>query len=252
MLTGDVHVGATYELASVRATVADLAARHGTTVEVVTPEEWAVTDGAGLEPRVREWLVAMFRHYDAHGLPAGTETMRALLGRGRAPRPTDSTDSALSEVDLGHLRTCVALAREALEAGDEPFGSVLVDATGAVRFRDRNRVKDGDETRHPELEVARWSAAHLSADERAARDRLHLRRALPDVLGGARLDGARPDRLRGLVRPAGRLARRVGPRPRAGCCHWRSTRSHPTSRSAARPRSWSTRCEHCTCAGCGG
>jgi tRNA(Arg) A34 adenosine deaminase TadA len=36
-----------------------------------------------------------------------------------------------------------------------------------VRFRDRNRVRDGDETRHPELEVARWSAAHLSAEERA-------------------------------------------------------------------------------------
>ncbi len=52
-------------------------------VEVVTPAEWAATDGAGLEPRVREWLVAMFRHYDACGLPAGTETMRALLGRAR-------------------------------------------------------------------------------------------------------------------------------------------------------------------------
>ncbi len=81
VLADDVHVGATYELASVRATVADLAVEHGTTVEVITPEEWAATDGAGLEPRVREWLVAMFRHYDAYGLPAGTETMRALLRR---------------------------------------------------------------------------------------------------------------------------------------------------------------------------
>ena len=73
----------------------------------------------------------------------------------------------LSDTDLVHLRACVALAREALEAGDEPFGSVLVDATGAVRFTDRNRVKDGDETRHPEFEIARWSAAHLSPEERA-------------------------------------------------------------------------------------
>ena len=73
----------------------------------------------------------------------------------------------LSDTDLGHLRTCVALAREALDAGDEPFGSVLVDATGVVRFTDRNRVKDGDETRHPEFEIARWSAAHLSPEERA-------------------------------------------------------------------------------------
>ena len=84
VLADDVHVGATYELASVRATVADLAAEHGTAVQVVTPEEWAATDGAGLEPRVRDWLVAMFRHYDAYGLPAGTETMRALLRRAEA------------------------------------------------------------------------------------------------------------------------------------------------------------------------
>ena len=37
-----------------------------------------------------------------------------------------------------------------------------------MRFEDRNRVKDGDETRHPEFEIARWSASHLTADERAA------------------------------------------------------------------------------------
>jgi tRNA(Arg) A34 adenosine deaminase TadA len=45
---------------------------------------------------------------------------------------------------------------------------VLVDGDGAVRFEDRNRVKDGDETRHPELEIARWAPGHLSPDERAA------------------------------------------------------------------------------------
>jgi tRNA(Arg) A34 adenosine deaminase TadA len=72
------------------------------------------------------------------------------------------------EADLTFLRRCVELAGEAVEAGDEPFGSLLVDAAGEVRFEDRNRVQDGDETRHPELEVARWSASHLTADERAA------------------------------------------------------------------------------------
>lgn len=75
---------------------------------------------------------------------------------------------ALDDTDLTHLRRCVALAREALEDGDEPFGSVLVDAGGAVRFEDRNRVKGGDQTRHPELEIARWAAAHLDPRERAA------------------------------------------------------------------------------------
>src|SRR6478735_11083807 len=74
----------------------------------------------------------------------------------------------LEDSDLRHLRRCVELAREGLAAGDEPFGSVLVDASGAVRFEDRNRVKDGDETRHPEFEIAKWSATNLTADERAA------------------------------------------------------------------------------------
>ena len=73
---------------------------------------------------------------------------------------------AITDTDLTHLRRCIELAREALEDGDEPFGSVLVDASGRVRFEDRNRVKGGDETRHPEFEIARWSAGHLSAAER--------------------------------------------------------------------------------------
>lgn len=74
---------------------------------------------------------------------------------------------SVTEIDLTHLRTCIALAREALEAGDEPFGSVLVDAAGVVRFSDRNRVvATGDETRHPEFEIARWAATNLDADER--------------------------------------------------------------------------------------
>ncbi len=68
--------------------------------------------------------------------------------------------------DLVHLRRCVELAREALDDGDEPFGSLLVDRDGVVRFEDRNRVKDGDATRHPELEIARWAAAHLTPEER--------------------------------------------------------------------------------------
>jgi tRNA(Arg) A34 adenosine deaminase TadA len=75
----------------------------------------------------------------------------------------------ISEADLVHLRRAVELAREALDAGDGPFGSVLVDAAGAVRSEDRNReVTMRDGTRHPEFEIARWAAANLTADERAA------------------------------------------------------------------------------------
>lgn len=67
-----------------------------------------------------------------------------------------------------HLRRCVELATEALEAGDEPFGSVLVAADGTVLAEDRNRVSSGDHTRHPEFELARWAAANMTPEERRA------------------------------------------------------------------------------------
>jgi tRNA(Arg) A34 adenosine deaminase TadA len=70
--------------------------------------------------------------------------------------------------DLANLRRCVDLAREALAAGDEPFGSMLVSADGTVLFEDRNRVKDGDATQHPEFAISRWAAGHLTPEERAA------------------------------------------------------------------------------------
>jgi len=74
----------------------------------------------------------------------------------------------LSETDLHHLRRCVELARTALEDGDEPFGSVLVSGAGDMLYADRNRVKDGDQTRHPEFDIARWAGEHLPQEERAA------------------------------------------------------------------------------------
>ena len=77
-----------------------------------------------------------------------------------------STSLTLSPDDRRHLRRCVDLAAEALESGDEPFGSVLVDEGGAERFADRNHVAGGDHTRHPEFEIARWAAAHLTPEER--------------------------------------------------------------------------------------
>ncbi|GGB78259.1 hypothetical protein N798_03170 [Knoellia flava TL1] len=74
---------------------------------------------------------------------------------------------ALDATDLSHLRRCVELAREALDDGDEPFGSVLVDGEGRVLREDRNRTKDGDQTRHPEFELARWAATHTDPADRS-------------------------------------------------------------------------------------
>lgn len=71
-------------------------------------------------------------------------------------------------MDQAHLEHCVKLAKEALEAGDEPFGSVLAGADGRLLAADRNRIAEGDATRHPEFSLARWAATHLSPADRAA------------------------------------------------------------------------------------
>ena len=74
----------------------------------------------------------------------------------------------IGQAERNHLQRCVELATEALEAGDEPFGSVLVSSDGEVLAEGRNEVASGDRTRHPEFAIARWAAANLSPDERAA------------------------------------------------------------------------------------
>ncbi|MDI3422166.1 nucleoside deaminase [Streptomyces luteolus] len=74
----------------------------------------------------------------------------------------------MEAAELPYLRRCVELAAEALDAGDEPFGSVLVNAEGKTLAEDRNRVAGGDHTQHPEFALARWAAGHLSPRERAA------------------------------------------------------------------------------------
>ena len=74
----------------------------------------------------------------------------------------------ISRVDEVHLRRCVELATQALENGDDPFGSVLVDAEGATLAEALNREQsDRDPTAHPELALVRWAIAHLTLDQRA-------------------------------------------------------------------------------------
>lgn len=73
----------------------------------------------------------------------------------------------IADDEMPFLNRCVELAKEALDSGDEPFGSVLVDAEGMVRAEDRNRIAGGDATRHPEFALARWAAANMTPKERA-------------------------------------------------------------------------------------
>lgn len=72
----------------------------------------------------------------------------------------------ITDNDMIYLRRCVELATEALAAGDEPFGSVLVDGDGQVLHEDRNRANSVDATYHPEIAVAKWAAANMTAEAR--------------------------------------------------------------------------------------
>lgn len=72
----------------------------------------------------------------------------------------------ITENDLEHLKHCLVLAEEALKAGDEPFGSILVNANNEVIATARNRVNEINNLAHPEIELAQWAAENLSVEER--------------------------------------------------------------------------------------
>ena len=74
----------------------------------------------------------------------------------------------MDDTDVSHLRRCVELARAAREAGNEPFGSLLVGGDGRVLIELTNTTGNGDVTGHPELALAAWASVNLSNDERAA------------------------------------------------------------------------------------
>ncbi|KAH8884202.1 cytidine deaminase-like protein [Thozetella sp. PMI_491] len=74
----------------------------------------------------------------------------------------------ISDADLGYLRRCVELARGAVQAGNAPFGSVLVDAAGKILKEDQNRVTtEADVTLHPEFTLAVWAQKNMSPADRA-------------------------------------------------------------------------------------
>jgi len=69
--------------------------------------------------------------------------------------------------DYEHLKHCLRLAREAFEAGDAPFGSILVNSKNEVIAEARNRINEINVLSHPEYELAQWAADHLTPEERS-------------------------------------------------------------------------------------
>ena len=67
-----------------------------------------------------------------------------------------------------HIDRAIELAREAVDDGNTPFGSLLV-VDGEVVRESRNTTRsDADVTAHPELKLARWAARELNEAELAA------------------------------------------------------------------------------------
>ena len=73
----------------------------------------------------------------------------------------------MNETDRKYLVRCVDLAETGLNANNDPFGSMLVSADGRVLFEGHNLTAGGDETRHPEFDIARWAAENMTAEDRA-------------------------------------------------------------------------------------
>ncbi|MEV0790073.1 nucleoside deaminase [Kribbella sp. NPDC050459] len=63
------------------------------------------------------------------------------------------------------LRRAIALAAASREAGDPPFGSLLVGPDGSVLAEDHNTtISEGNISFHPELKLAVWAAQHLTPE----------------------------------------------------------------------------------------
>ena len=67
-----------------------------------------------------------------------------------------------------HLRTSFAVAQRSRNAGNHPFGAILVDATGAVLMEQANDASSGDRTGHAERVLMTRAALAYDADFLAA------------------------------------------------------------------------------------
>lgn len=78
---------------------------------------------------------------------------------------TDS-DTIFTKTDLKFLKHCLGLAEDALKAGDQPFGSILVNKETEIIAEARNRINEKNILAHPEIELAEWAMNNLSLEER--------------------------------------------------------------------------------------
>jgi tRNA(Arg) A34 adenosine deaminase TadA len=82
------------------------------------------------------------------------------------------------------MQRALELAREAAEAGDEPFGSVLVYDDSVIAEARNTVVTDDDVTAHPELKLVRLVGKQLSPAERRATTMYTSTEPCPMCAGG--------------------------------------------------------------------
>ena len=71
----------------------------------------------------------------------------------------------LSEADLQHLRTAIAVSRNARKHGNQPFGAVLVDDKNKLLLQAENtQVTDRDCTGHAEANLMREASRKYARD----------------------------------------------------------------------------------------
>lgn len=75
----------------------------------------------------------------------------------------------MNETEERFLRRAIDLAAAGRAAGEEPYGSLLVDAQGAMLAEDYNTVKaDHDISAHPEFKLAKWASVNLTPEAAAS------------------------------------------------------------------------------------
>ncbi|HJS29750.1 MAG TPA: nucleoside deaminase [Anaerolineales bacterium] len=69
----------------------------------------------------------------------------------------------MDNADLDHLRLAIAVAAQARQHGNHPFGAVLTDEVGRVLLQAENTVVTGrDPTAHAETNLVRLAAQHYT------------------------------------------------------------------------------------------
>ena len=192
-------------------------------------------------------------HPRGHGRGGPQAPGHLLDCRGRAPaldhpeplarlgRPALREAVTATEAEL--LERAVALARANVDAGEEPFGSLVVRDGEVLGEGVNTTARDADPTAHAEVAAVREACRRLGTIDLGRSDRRDELRAVPDVPHGRRARGRDPHRLRGARRGGGELrVRALASRSRdhgrlaaPGPARARPDARAPRSRSSASP-----------------